>query len=652
TIESNRAAYGGGIGAYCSPSGQAGSLTITDCPSIADNQAGRGGGIYCNSDAAIANVLTITNSVISGNSARSDNSRSLDNYAYGGGVYALNCQVEIVDSTVSYNRIFSAEWESYGTGLYCYDSSLLLENSILSDNEAEFGPSSWDSFGGGLHFQFAQGPALTIDNCTIIGNSATKGGGMYCQSNGSVLEPEIVNSLIASNRGNGLGGGIYFRDHVDGLITNSRIVANEALSLGGGIELDTQCEPTIVNCLLAGNSALYGDTDLTGNGGAIDCFGSSPTIVNCTIAGNLANIVGGLGGGIYCESQRSPVLIPSNPTIINCLFADNDNHAIYESDEHADPNVSYCHFYDNEPNDYGDYYDFDQDETFTGAANLDSIADGFVANSSDGDPSFAMYDPERTISGTWKTFPIYDPVRNRTTLVDFTGSFAPGGLVGRLINPNTWQKRQVLITANTDIVIEVVGNVVLSLGGYVERLDPYMISDYRLQIVSVCSDAGDSTAVVADSADLDDDSDTAEHVPYDLAGLPRIIEDPWHVNTGNGPSALVDIGAYEIQVPSLIVVDKAATGANNGRTWDDALNYFQDAIEIADASNGGINQVQVAQGTYSPDEGVNQTTGNRSASFRLIDGVKIRGGYIGIVSADPNTRDIRRYPTVLSGDLN
>lgn len=651
TIESNRAAYGGGIGAYCSPSGQEGFLTITDCPSIADNQAGRGGGVYCNS-AAAANVLTITNSVISGNSARSDNSRSLDVYAYGGGVYASNCQVEIVDSTVSNNRVFSADAESYGVGIYCYDSSLSLENSILKDNMAEFIPTSWDCFGGGLYFDFAQGPALAIDNCTIIGNYATKGGGMFCQSNGSVLEPEIVNSLIASNLVDGLGGGIYFRDRVDGLITNSKIVANDSVSYGGGIELDSECSPTIVNCLLAGNSALYGAGGGGGDGGAIDCYGSSPTIVNCTIVGNSANILGGLGGGVHCEAQTSPVLIPASPMIINCLFADNDNHAIYESNADADPNVSYCHFYDNEPNDYGDYYDFDQDETFTGAANLDGIADGFVTNSSDGDPSFAMYDPDRIVSGTWKTFPIYDPVTNRTTIADFAGSFAPGALVGAIINPNTWQKRQVLITANTATMIEMVGNVVLSLGGYVERFDPYMISDYRLQIVSVCSDAGDSTAVAADSADLDDDSDTTEQVPYDLDGLPRIIEDPWHANTGNGPGAMVDIGAYEIQVPSLIVVDKAATGANNGRTWDDALNYLQDAIEIADASNGGINQVQVAQGTYSPDEGVHQAAGNRSASFGLIDGVKIRGGYIGVVSADPNSRDIRQYPTVLSGDLN
>ena len=651
TIESNRAAYGGGIGAYCS-SGQGGSLTITDCPSIADNQAGRGGGVYCSSDTTAVNVLTITNSVISGNSARSDNSNSLDDYAYGGGVYASNCQVGIVDSTVSYNRIFSADRESYGVGIYCYDSSLNLENSVLKDNMAEFIPSSWDCFGGGLHFEFAQGPALAIDNCTIIGNYATKGGGVYCQSNGSVLEPEIVNSLIASNMVDGLGGGIYFRNLVDGLIANSKIVGNNSVSYGGGIELDIQCSPTIVNCLLAGNSVLYG----TG-GGAIDCYGSSPMIVNCTIVSNSANIVGGLGGGVHCESPTPapppPLLpIPANPTIINCLFADNDNHAIYESNAGADPNVSYCHFYNNEPNDYGDYYDFDQDETFTGAANLDGIADGFVTNSSDGDPSFAMYDPDRIVTGAWHIDPVYDPVTNRTALTDFAGSFTPGALVNRLVNPNTWQKRQVLIAANTATTIEVVGNVALSLGGYVESSDPYIISDYRLQIVSVCSDAGDSTTVSADTADLDDDSDTTEKVPYDLDGLPRIIEDPWHVNTGNGPGAIVDIGAYEIQVPSRIVVDKAATGANNGRTWDDALNYLQDAIEIADASNGGINQIQVAQGTYKPDEGVNQTAGNRSASFQLIDGVKIRGGHVGIVSADPNTRDIRQYPTILSGDLN
>ena len=76
-------------------------------------------------------------------------------------------------------------------------------------------------------------------------------------------------------------------------------------------------------------------------------------------------------------------------------------------------------------------------------------------------------------------------------------------------------------------------------------------ADDNLQLAynSPCIDAGDNTAVPADTADLDGDGDTSERIPLDLAGHARFTDDPLTVDTGvaDPPDypAVVDMGAYE-----------------------------------------------------------------------------------------------------------
>ena len=76
--------------------------------------------------------------------------------------------------------------------------------------------------------------------------------------------------------------------------------------------------------------------------------------------------------------------------------------------------------------------------------------------------------------------------------------------------------------------------------------------DFRLGAGSPCIDAGDNTMVITDVFDLDDDGDTEEPLPLDLADLPRFVDDPDTEDTGRcgDPCALpiVDMGAYEFQV--------------------------------------------------------------------------------------------------------
>lgn len=105
-----------------------------------------------------------------------------------------------------------------------------------------------------------------------------------------------------------------------------------------------------------------------------------------------------------------------------------------------------------------------------------------------------------------------------------------------------------------------------------------------------------------------------------------------------------------IGFPETIFVDTDATGANDGSSWEDAFNYLRNAL--SDARNG--DEIRVAEGIYKPDEDTENPTGtgDRGATFQLKKGVTVKGGYAGFGEPDPNIRDIQKYETILSGDLD
>ncbi|MHC4110263.1 MAG: right-handed parallel beta-helix repeat-containing protein [Planctomycetota bacterium] len=103
----------------------------------------------------------------------------------------------------------------------------------------------------------------------------------------------------------------------------------------------------------------------------------------------------------------------------------------------------------------------------------------------------------------------------------------------------------------------------------------------------------------------------------------------------------------------IIYVDGDAPGANNGQNWADAYNYLQDALTDARLVVKPV-EIRVAEGIYTPDSNSADPdgSGDRMATFQLINGVAVRGGYAGSGEPDPNARDIELYETILSGDLN
>jgi len=105
----------------------------------------------------------------------------------------------------------------------------------------------------------------------------------------------------------------------------------------------------------------------------------------------------------------------------------------------------------------------------------------------------------------------------------------------------------------------------------------------------------------------------------------------------------------------IIYVNDDADGFNTGTSWTDALNSLQDALLLAYFYDKPV-EIRVAEGVYTPDRGLGIMPGDRTASFQLINGVTIRGGYTASLMRgrreQPDVRDINQYKSILSGDLN
>jgi hypothetical protein len=130
-----------------------------------------GGGIYID---GASHLLTIADCAVVGNVATCN----------GGGVYA-----ESNIGTLERCEISGNEAMNNGGGLYCIYDESGMSNCIISRNLA-------GGEGGGL--MFTEFTTTELHNCTIFGNWALQGGGVYCANTGDVI-PEFTRTIIAFN---------------------------------------------------------------------------------------------------------------------------------------------------------------------------------------------------------------------------------------------------------------------------------------------------------------------------------------------------------------------------------------------------------------------------------------------------------------------
>src|SRR5262245_27449919 len=89
---------------------------------------------------------------------------------------------------------------------------------------------------------------------------------------------------------------------------------------------------------------------------------------------------------------------------------------------------------------------------------------------------------------------------------------------------------------------------------------------------------------------------------------------------------------------STIYVDANAPAPHDGTSWGSA--YLRLSVALNNAVSGDT--IEIANGTYFPTTGTDQT-----ATFQLINGVSILGGFAGYGAVNPDVRNIISFPTIL-----
>lgn len=98
--------------------------------------------------------------------------------------------------------------------------------------------------------------------------------------------------------------------------------------------------------------------------------------------------------------------------------------------------------------------------------------------------------------------------------------------------------------------------------------------------------------------------------------------------------------------PPILYVDANAAGLNTGTSWLNASPDLLSALQTAAASLGAVREIWVAAGTYTPAP----SGGDRTATFRLVNGVGVYGGFGGWETSRAQ-RDPATHVSILSGDL-
>ncbi|MBN1955906.1 MAG: BMP family ABC transporter substrate-binding protein [Anaerolineae bacterium] len=194
----------------------------------------------------------------------------------------LDGRVAQADPVIVQNCTISGNQARRGGGLAvtgCWYAAV-ADTAILSN-------TATDHYGGGVRVE--EGAVLSMTDSFVSGNWAPSGGGLAAETGADVT---LLRTDVLSNTAGDGGGGIGLWRQSRMVVHDSVIAGNEAGWLGGGIHVsdtDPEIELCLTNCLVTGNRA-------EGGGVGIDNWGRA-ILMNVTLADNVCmgqDCVGGL----------------------------------------------------------------------------------------------------------------------------------------------------------------------------------------------------------------------------------------------------------------------------------------------------------------------------------------------------------------------
>jgi len=425
----------------------------------------------------------------------------------------------------------------------------------------------------------------TILSGDITGNDTNTDGNNIAEDWNDILGNNAFHVVFLDGETNTDITSYYTR--VDGFtITAGQADATGVTPFGGGILCAAGttgvCSPTLRNLTIQGNRAQYG-------GGIILSMNhagvSSPLMVNVSLIGNLATDD---GGGFY-SWLANDAAGESSPALVNVSFRNNyagrwgGGMRITANDGTNSPTLTNVEFYGNEAADYGG--------GMSVQANIDSTIQPILTN--------VTFSGNTAVAGGGLHTIKYAP---STFGMELNNSILWGN-IGTSGFPEIYNQSSSPVITSSDIEgcggsgASWVATCGTDNGGNID-LDPQFenpgAGDLSLQGTSPAIDAGNLTLLPLDVTDLDEDGNTAETLPLDLA-LNNRVED-----------CNVDMGAYEKKL------------------------VFSTISPIADFDGDGDTDVSV----FRPSNGRWYMMGQPSVSWALTGDLPVPGDYNGDGTTD------------------
>lgn len=442
---------------------------------------------------------------------------------------------------------------------------------------------------------------------------------------GTVLDGFVVRGGYAVSAIDGdFGGGLYV---VGGSmkVAQCTFIANGAGDQGGGAFFLDCDEARVHDCVFSGNATH--PASVVAGGGAISFVGDVLDVRRSTFFLNLANAATVASAGAV--SAMGPLGGSLEASFRDCRFTANAALAgnasggacVISTDGEA--SFTRCTFHLNQAGSSGPGSGGAISAVSSGGTGaLVLTACGFTSNTAESYGAAIMADLElevvgSLIAGNSGSAAVQNVSGTTLTNCTIAGNSSPdigpagvsalgslqissGVLFGNTNAIGGGQQAQLLAFAGASVDYSCIEGWDGSLGGTgtfdsdprfadpdgADDIPGTLDDDYRLRGGSPCIDAGDNTAVPADSGDLDDDGDTGEKMPLDLDLNPRRLDDAGMPDVGNGTAPFVDIGAYEFQ-GATCVADFNADGAVDTRDVIEFLNAWAAGDGSADIDGNG-----------------------------------------------------------------
>jgi parallel beta-helix repeat protein len=380
------------------------------------------------------------------------------------------------------------------------------------------------------------------------GNASGVGGGIYVTSGNALT---LSNSSVTGNDAHGFGGGggIAGAPLSKIALTNSYVTANNALGggNGGGISASTGAVIALTYSTVSGNYA-------SGNGGGISSRDATITLVQSTLFENHAY---DSGGAIFGNGASAVITLIDSTASANSALQRGGGIATYAgaSSHLINSTVS------------GNSSGADGGAIHTDAG-LTTLTNSIVAGNAAGGAGNDLHGGSTSdLEFTGGNIIGSDPV-------NFTVTGAPTAQID-----GTDQAELETVFADVALVDPdgAGGNdpffagVLADNGGAVETV--------LILRGGIAQNAGDNAELPADSADLDGDGNTAEPLPLDARGLPRVA------------GVTVDVGAVELDNVAPVNTLPAALSARAN------LDQVIAGLAVADPDAGELTTtLQVANG--------------------------------------------------------